>query len=299
MSAAAVHPKPAPFDEIAAIYDEVFTHSLIGQAQRKSVWKEVDRIWKPGDHVLELNCGTGEDALHLVEKGISVTGFDASSAMIEVASEKQRHRCPTLLTKRVGGAVPENATVQFVNLPSERIGELCPERPFDGVFSNFSGLNCVADLAAVSRQLASLVRPGAELALVLSTRFCFWESVWYALRGELSKATRRWSGHVASTVPSASRRRYRWHLAAAPHSAETLDVWYPRVPQIRGAFAPHFQFVSVTGIGVAIPPSYVESWAQQHRRIFSILASIDNWVDHLPCLRVAGDHMLLRFRRSS
>lgn len=268
MSAAAVHTKPAPFDEIAAIYDEVFTHSLIGKAQRQSVWKEIDSIWNPGDHVLELNCGTGEDALHLAEKGITVTACDASWTMIEVATEKKLRRAPT---------VP----VHFVTLPNEHIGKLSPNRLFDGVFSNFSGLNCVPDLSNVARQLAAIVRPGGELALVLSTRFSLWEFFWYSLRGEFAKATRRWNGHVASAI-----------------SGKPVDVWYPRVPQIRRAFGPHFQFVRVSGIGVAVPPSYVESWAQQHRQAFSALTGIDNWINHLPCLRVAGDHMLLRFRRS-
>ncbi len=269
MSAAAVHPPSAPFDEIAPLYDEVFTNSLIGQAQRESVWKEIDHIWNPGDHVLELNCGTGEDALHLAEKGISVTGCDVSSAMIEVAGEKALRRA-------------SGVSVRFFVFPSEHIGRFWVAHPFDGVFSNFSGLNCVADLSEVSRHLATLVRPGAELALVFSTRFSLWEFFWYALRGDLSKATRRWNGHVTSSI-----------------TGHPVNVWYPRVPQIRRAFAPHFQFVSVTGIGVALPPSYVEPWAQQHRRTFSLLASIDNWIKHLPCFRVAGDHMLLRFRRSS
>lgn len=282
MSAAVVHPTPAPFDEIAAIYDEVFTHSLIGRAQRASVWKEIDCIWKPGDHVLELNCGTGEDALHLAEKGIRVTGCDASSAMIAVADEKKTRRSPAPLAKRERGASAPTALVDFVALPTEHIEKLSPNRPFDGVFSNFSGLNCIADLADVARQLAPLVCPGAELVLVFSTRFSLWEMFWYSLRGEFLKATRRWNGHIASSI-----------------SGRPVDVWYPRVPYIRRAFASHFKFVSVSGIGVAIPPSYVESWAQQHRRAFSALASIDNWISHLPCLRVAGDHMLLRLRRPS
>lgn len=269
MSATAVHPVPAPFDEIAAIYDEVFTHSLIGQAQRESVWKEIDSIWKSGDDVLELNCGTGEDALHLAEKGINVTGCDVSPAMIAVAAEKRFHRTPS-------------GRLEFLVFPTERIGRLSVSHLFDGVFSNFSGLNCVADLASVAHQLAGLVRPGAELALVFSTRFSLWEFIWYSLRGEFSKATRRWNGNVTSSI-----------------SGRPVDVWYPRVREIRRAFAPDFQFISVEGIGVAIPPSYVESWAQQHRQTFSSLASIDNWIKHVPCFRVAGDHMLLRFRRCS
>ena len=269
MSVATLSQPVAPFDEIAAIYDDVFTHSLIGQAQRESVWKTVDRIWNPGDRILELNCGTGEDALHLAKRGISVLGCDASAAMIAVAAEKLSRHAPL-------------ARVEFHVLPNEHIGKLPLDRPFDGVFSNFSGLNCVADLADVARQLASLVRPGAELAFCFSTRWSLWEFAWYSLTGDWSKATRRWSGHVASSI-----------------SGQPIHVWYPAVRDIRHAFAPWFRFVGVAGIGVAIPPSYVESWAQRHRTAFSALCKIDNAINQLPCFRVAGDHMLLRFRRPS
>jgi hypothetical protein len=189
--------------------------------------------------------------------------------MIAVAAEKQRRRAP-------------DSRLEFRLVSNEHIGMLSPDRPFDGVFSNFSGLNCVADLASVASQLAKIIHPGAELALVFSSRLSLWEFFWYSFRGEFSKAVRRWSGRLSSSI-----------------SGNPVDVWYPRVPEIRRAFAPYFAFISVSGIGVAIPPSYVECWAQQHRRIFSALASIDNWINHLPCLRVAGDHMLLRFRRSS
>ncbi|MDT8067876.1 MAG: methyltransferase domain-containing protein [Terriglobia bacterium] len=268
MSTAVVHTIPA-FDEIAEIYDEVFTHSLVGTSQRGSVWEEIDGLWKPGDRVLELNCGTGEDALHLAGKGISVTGCDASPAMIEVANQKKARRRPR---------VP----VRFVVLPNEYIGGLLIDRRFDGVFSNFSGLNCVADLANVAQQLATLLRPGAEVALVFSTPFSLWESLWYGVRGDWAKAIRRWSGHVSSTI-----------------SGVPVEVWYPRVSEIRQAFAPWFWYINVSGIGVAVPPSYVESLAQKHSRIFSLLRTVDRLINHLPLFRVMGDHMLLRFRRSS
>ena len=39
--------------------------SLIGRAQRRVVTKELDRIFHSGQRILELNCGTGVDALHL------------------------------------------------------------------------------------------------------------------------------------------------------------------------------------------------------------------------------------------
>ncbi|WP_199899091.1 hypothetical protein, partial [Ideonella sp. B508-1] len=62
----------AAFDTVARDYDRDFTHSLVGMAQRRVVWDVLDdwqaRRSGPGA-VLELNCGTGEDALHLARAG--------------------------------------------------------------------------------------------------------------------------------------------------------------------------------------------------------------------------------------
>jgi ubiquinone/menaquinone biosynthesis C-methylase UbiE len=56
------------FDALAGEYDKMFTTSLIGRAQREAVWDVLDRTFFPGEKILELNCGTGEDALHLARR---------------------------------------------------------------------------------------------------------------------------------------------------------------------------------------------------------------------------------------
>src|ERR1700688_4355612 len=73
------------FDGVADSYDEVFTYSTIGRAQRRTVWDKLLVAFPPGRHILELNCGTGEDARYLVQRGRSVVACDASRSMIQVA----------------------------------------------------------------------------------------------------------------------------------------------------------------------------------------------------------------------
>src|SRR5271155_3720058 len=128
------------FDSLAARYDDLFTRSMIGRAQRGAVWKVLIDTFKPGSHILELNCGTGEDALFLARHNVSVVACDASERMIETA--RQRMRCED-----------PDAQIHFELLPTEHLSELLPSKLFDGALSNFSGLNCVADLHKTARDL--------------------------------------------------------------------------------------------------------------------------------------------------
>jgi SAM-dependent methyltransferase len=257
----------AVFDRIAASYDHDFTDSRIGRAQRGEVWKVLRKIFRANDNILELNCGTGEDALFLAAQGTSVFSCDASQQMIMRAQQRLREKQKLL-------------PIVFCILPTERIAELSPPTPFDGVFSNFSGLNCVADLFPLSAELAKLTRPGSQLLLCFSTRYCLIEILYYMLRGQPQKAFRRCKGRAQAS------------LHGAP-----LTVYYPTLGELRRCFAPHFQLRSVRGVGVAIPPSYLESWVTRHPRVFALLCRIEARVAALPFLRSTGDHFLLRFER--
>src|SRR6185437_1045735 len=155
---------------------------------------------------------------------------------------------------------------------AEHLSDL--QGPFDGVLSNFGALNCVQDLAVLRESLARMTRPGGWLAICLTGRLCAWETLWYLLRGDLTRATRRWSGEASS--------------ALAPR------VFYPRLATVRHAFEPDFTLHSWHGIGLAVPPSYVTGLSAATIRR---LANLDRRVGSLPLLRALSDHRLLLFRK--
>jgi ubiquinone/menaquinone biosynthesis C-methylase UbiE len=258
----------AAFSRIARDYDQVFTDSLIGRAQRHSVWKVLTRTFRKNDKVLELNCGTGEDAIFLGGNGVSVVALDASRQMIARAEQRLQNSA--------------QLPVMFCELSTERIGELRPETQFDGAFSNFSGLNCVADLGAVASSLAGLVKPGGQLVLCLSTRFCLIEVLYYLALGQWRKAFRRCKGYTEVTLDGVQFTVYYWALR-----------------RIRQSFAPTFRLYACTGIGVTVPPSYLEAWAGQHPRLFHLLRRLEEQLATLPILRSTGDHVLLCFEKVS
>jgi ubiquinone/menaquinone biosynthesis C-methylase UbiE len=259
----------AAFDRIAHDYDRRFTDSLIGRAQRDAVWKVLARTFRKNDKILELNCGTGEDAIYLAGNGISVVALDASQQMIARANQRLQHESPQL-------------PAVFCELATERIGELGSEAHFDGVFSNFSGLNCIADLATVACSAARLVRPDGRLVLCFSTRFCLIEILYYLVLGRWRTALRRCKGYTDVTIDGVS-----------------FMVYYPTLRKIRRSFAHDFRLCSCTGIGVAVPPSYLEAWARQHPRLFRLLRRLEERLAALPVLRNTGDHVLLCFEKVS
>src|SRR6185295_10016485 len=116
----------------------------IGRAQRNLVWREIDSLFHQGERILDIGCGTGEDAAHFAARGVHVYATDASPAMVQVARER-------------GVA----ATV----CNAEELGRL--GKSFDGAISNFGALNCVGNLPAVAVSLAQLVRPGGSVAICL------------------------------------------------------------------------------------------------------------------------------------
>jgi SAM-dependent methyltransferase len=255
------------FDNLAPSYDDMFTRSLIGRAQRNAVWHLLAKVFTSSDRILELNCGTGEDAVFLSRRGVSVLACDASERMVEVA----RHR---VLLESL------EEKVQVKQLPIEHLGTLSQFPQFDGVLSNFSGLNCVTDLVTMARQLAPLVKPGAPIVLCLCTRFSLFEIIWFLLRRRPRKAFRRTSGRALARLGDFD-----------------IQVQYPTLRELRRIFSIDFELRSCRGVGIFVPPSYAESWARKNPKILGILESIDRLVCDLPGLRVIGDHFLVCFER--
>jgi ubiquinone/menaquinone biosynthesis C-methylase UbiE len=265
---ATVQLQKAAFDCLAESYDRVFTDSQIGRAQRHAVWRDLDATFLPGHHVLELNCGTGVDAIYLAGRGVQVDAFDSSPAMIHVA---QRH-LPS------GSLLP----ARFQVLATEDLGAI--DSVYDGAFSNFGGLNCVADLRDVARNLARLVRPLGHVLLCLASRFCAWETAWWLAHGNLSKAFRR------------LRRK---GVTAELASGSFVHVHYPSLSELRRLFEPEFSLVFARGIGVFVPPSYIEPYARRFPGVLRGAACLDARLSSLPAFREISDHVLLKFRRIS
>ena len=132
----------------------------------------MDLLWPAGSHVVELNCGTGVDAVWLGQRGVVVVATDAAAEMVAVA-------------RRRGADARQ--------LRAESIADLALLGPFDGALSNFGGLNCVSDLSEVVDGLAACLRPGGSALLCIMGPVVPWEWIWYLLHRQPRKAFRRFA----------------------------------------------------------------------------------------------------------
>jgi SAM-dependent methyltransferase len=263
----------SPFDGIAAEYDAIFTDSRIGHAQRSAVWAELAGAFHPGDRILEVGCGTGVDACFLAERGVSVVACDSSREMIRVA---QGRACNRLCFFR-------NAAVTFRQCAAEQLGRFSSYLPFDGAFSNFGVLNCIADLRQFAQTLAPLLKPSARVLLCLMGPCCAWEFIWLACHGDLKRATRRLRGsRTIATV-----------------GAGTVNVHYPTLRALRRAFRPEFCLRAVKGIGVAVPPTYFSPLVNRFPRVLDAAALLDRALARCPGIQILADHILLTLERTS
>jgi SAM-dependent methyltransferase len=275
--------QPSPFDDMAADYDRSFTDSTIGRLMRQAVWRRLDACFRPGDRVLELNCGTGADAIYLGRRGVRVLATDIAPAMLDVVRAKVARAGLENMVEVQQLAIEE---LKMQNAKCKNEGDTNESScilnsafgiPFDGALSNFGGLNCVADLGAVGAGLAACLRPGATALLCVMGPLVPWEWAWYLGRRQPAKAFRR-----------LRRRGVAWR---------GLTIRYPSIGALRRAFGPWFRPRRVSAVGALLPPSYVEGWAARRPRLLERLDRWERRLETLPPLPWLADHYVLELER--
>jgi SAM-dependent methyltransferase len=264
-----VAPGVSAFDDVAASYDASFTDRLPGRWFRASVWERLERTFRPGDHVLELGCGTGEDALWLARRGVRVTATDNSAAMLDV-------------TRRKTAAAGMTGRIAALHLDLATPGE-APWGPgtFSGAFSDFGALNCVGDRGPIAAALASWVRPGGYVALVVMGPCCPWELVWHLLHGD----------------PATALRRFRPGRHGHVGGGGMVRVWYPSPRRLRAELRPWFDHLDTLGIGVLLPPPGAAHVVARWPRFWAGLRGLERRIAARFPFTWLGDHYLAVFRR--
>lgn len=256
------------FDSEAASYDDAFTHTEIGRYLRGRVHERLSAHFNAGDHVLEIGCGTGEDALFLARRGVRVTATDASASMLDIAQAKT-------------GA---NSLVEFAALDIAHLPQTGFEGLYDGAFADFGPLNCIADWRLLATWLAGRVKPGGTVAFGIMAPFCLWEMLWHSLHFDFKTAFRR--------------LRHDTTFTPAGDDQTAVHITYPTVKRLTRDFAPHFERTHLSPLGIALPPSDAFGFIEKRPQLLRILLRLEKQLAQYSRFAMLADHYWIEFQRS-
>ncbi|MES1225630.1 MAG: class I SAM-dependent methyltransferase, partial [Bacteroidota bacterium] len=154
----------AAFTKQSFVFDEIYANNTIVRYKRERVRKHVQQYLKSNGTILELNSGTGEDAVWFASNGYKVHATDISQGMQEVLQKK---------VKKYN--VDSRVTTELCSFT--QLEKLKNKGPYDYIFSNFAGLNCTGDLEKALQSFPSLLYPGGIVTLVILPPFSLWETL--------------------------------------------------------------------------------------------------------------------------
>lgn len=256
-----------PFDHIASSYDASFTRTPIGQLQRKQVWSYLEKITTqlPGLDILELNCGTGEDAVLFSEKGFNIVATDVSEEMLKVTQEKVQQY-----------SMQRKISSHYLDL--DTFDDTLFQKKFDLVFSNFGGLNCInpESMQKLFDKIPAVLSPEGRFVAVIMPRFCLWESLYFTCKFQFGNILRRWTKNSVD---------------AGLHGSK-VKTWYYSPSQIK-SWAAKFSVVRAKPIGFALPPSYLQKFFSKHKTFLGRLDNLEKKLNKWSSLSGMADHYLI------
>jgi ubiquinone/menaquinone biosynthesis C-methylase UbiE len=259
----------AAFSRQAPGFDDYDAGNTIIHYKRSRVREHVLRYLPASGDILELNAGTGTDAVWFAERGYRVHATDIAEGMQEKLREKVE----------VNG-LQERVTSELCSFTA--LDRLKRRGPYDLIFSNFAGLNCTAELDAVLRSFSPLLKRGGQVSLVILPGFCAWETM-MLFRGKFKTAFRRiFSG----------RQGTRSHV-----EGHFFRCWYYWPSSVIRSLGTEYELLSLEGLCTIVPPSYIEGFPEKFPRAYRFMKMLENrWKGRWPW-RAVGDYYIITFRK--
>ena len=256
------------FSKQSAIFDDIYSANIIIQYKRQRVRDHLKQFLKPNSKILELNAGTGEDAVWFAKHDHTVHATDISSGMQEKLIEKVHQN-----------KLEKHVTTELCSFT--KLQDLKNKGPYDVIFSNFAGLNCTGELDKVLQSFSALLKPNGIVTLVILPKFCLWESLLF-LKGDFKTALRRFF----------SRKGTKAHI-----EDEYFTCWYYNPSYVIKSMKDTYQVLSVEGLCTLVPPSYLENFPMKRPRFFKWLREKESIrKDKWPWKNI-GDYYIISLRK--
>ncbi len=255
------------FGHIAESYDSTFTHTKTGKYQRNRVWKYLAKdLPSSSSKVLELNCGTGEDAVFILQHEHSLVTTDLSEEMVNVTKKK---------------------TEKFSNVEVRKLDlndlDKLESADFKHVFSNFGGLNCLSpdQIRVFAQSLSSKMSSKGKFTAVIMGRKCWWERFYFRVKGDKKSRNRRLSKEAVMANVEGTQ----------------VPTWYYSPKEFDDLIGPTFKLTHQKSIGLFIPPSYMDKAFEGKGVLLRMLYFFEKISFGAPFLANRSDHFYLTFEK--
>lgn len=234
---------------------------------RSLVHKTCLQYLKEGDNILELNAGTGVDAVFLAGHGMNIHATDISVEMVKV-----------IRSKIGSGDLNEKVTTEVLSF--DEINKVT-RGPFEGVFSNFGGLNCINNFSKLSADLSSKLKPRGLFIAVVMNKFCPWEIFYYLLRFD----------------PKNAFRRFNKNGIMAELNGEKVKTFYYSPAEFGKKFTQQFEILKIKTLAYYTPPPYLTGLYMRFKPIVKLLMLLDEVVMGIFPFNRLGDHFLIVMKK--
>lgn len=251
----------ASFDKAALNYDETFTTTEIGKMQRNLVYKQLSKQTISVKNILEINCGTGEDAIWLAQQNFNVIATDISPKMIEIARSK--------------GSFDN---LKFLRIDIKTIHSSLDTQTFDLVFSNFGGLNCLSkpELKKFFQDANLILSEKGKIVMVIMPKNTLWEQAYFLAKAQFSEVFRRKKEFVLAHV-----------------DGEKVPTYYYNPKDIVNLAKNDFELIAQKPIGFFVPPSYLEPFFKNKKGLLRFLNSLEKIILNWSFLSKYADHYII------
>ncbi|MEO6668584.1 MAG: class I SAM-dependent methyltransferase [Ferruginibacter sp.] len=256
------------FSAQAPVFDELYGNDGIVRYKRERVHDHVLGHLKQHAHILELNSGTGEDAIFFAKTGHTIHATDISEGMQAQLKNKV-------------AAAGLSSTISCELCSFTQLNALKDKGPYDLIFSNFAGLNCSNELPSILDSFDKLLKPGGMITLVILPKFCLWELL-LIFKGKFKTATRRF-------FSSKGRK--------AKVNGVPFICWYHSPKPIIRQLKEKYSLLGLEGLCTIVPPSYIENFSEKYPRLFSFLVKKENKLKAKWPWKYIGDYYIISFRK--
>ena len=232
---------------------------------RNKVYAHLERVVPSGAQILELNCGTGTDAVELARRGYIVHATDIAPGMLE-----------RLRAKIVKNNLSDQITVQqcsFTDLDKMQ------GAPYDAIFSDLGGLNCIPDLSPVIQQLPNILRPNGIVTWALMPPVCLWELA-----------------EIFRLHPRLAFRRFSRNGTSAHLEGLYFTVHYFTPKKVLQWFGDDYDCLALEGLSVLTPTAESKNFAKRYPRLYRTLSWLDDRLAFRSPWRGWGDFFIISMR---